>query len=151
MTHQKGSWKTGLHQHGNSRSFGLSLTSCPPHHRNTDGHIHTLTHTHTWTDTKENENLLCATTWMGLSGIFISEISQIREKERQILCNIYMWILKIQQTTDCKWPRLAHEPPGVSSGGMGQWWPTAVLGALIAAVQARDLLKEVPLSSLLIV
>ena len=87
---------------------------------------------------------------MGLSEIFISEISQIREKERHILCNIYMWNLKIQQTMECKWPRLAHEAPGVSSGGMGQWWPAAVLGALIAAVRARALLKEVTITSTIV-
>ena len=41
------------------------------------------------------------------------------------------------------WPRLARECPGVSSGGMGQWWPAAGLGALSVAVCAQDILKEV--------
>ena len=40
------------------------------------------------------------------------------------------------------WPRLAREWPGVSSGGVGQWWP-ARLGALSVAVHTWDLLKEV--------
>ena len=39
------------------------------------------------------------------------------------------------------WPRLAHECPGVSGIGMGQWWPATGLGELSAAVSA--LLKEV--------
>ena len=41
------------------------------------------------------------------------------------------------------WPRLAHECPEVSSGGMGGWWPAAGLWALSVAVRAWDLLKEV--------
>ena len=40
-------------------------------------------------------------------------------------------------------PRLAQERPGISSGGVGQWWPTAGLGALSVAVHPWDLLKEV--------
>ena len=32
--------------------------------------------------------------------------------------------------------------PEVSSGGVGQWWPAAGLGALSVAVHAWDLLKE---------
>ena len=32
------------------------------------------------------------------------------------------------------WPRLACECPGVSSRGVGQWWPAAELGALSACV-----------------
>ena len=35
------------------------------------------------------------------------------------------------------------ECPGVSGGGMGQWWPAAGLGAPSVAVHAWDLLKEV--------
>ena len=35
------------------------------------------------------------------------------------------------------------ECPGVSSGGMGWWWPAAGSGALSSAVRAGDLLKEV--------
>ena len=41
------------------------------------------------------------------------------------------------------WPRLAQECLGVSSGGMGRWWPAAGLGALSVAVHAWDLLKEI--------
>ena len=41
-------------------------------------------------------------------------------------------------------PRLACEHPGVSSRGVGQWWPAEGLGALSVAVHAWDLLKEVP-------
>ena len=41
------------------------------------------------------------------------------------------------------WPRNAHECPGVSGRGVGQWWPAAGLGALRSAVHASDLLKEV--------
>ena len=41
------------------------------------------------------------------------------------------------------WPRLAHECPGVSSGGLGQQWPAAGSGAPSEAVRAWDLLKEV--------
>ena len=33
--------------------------------------------------------------------------------------------------------------PGVSSEGMGQWWPDAGLGAWTVAVHAWDLLREV--------
>ena len=45
-------------------------------------------------------------------------------------------------TGDCC--RLACEYPGVSSRGVGQWWPAAELGALSVAVDhAWDLLKEV--------
>ena len=40
------------------------------------------------------------------------------------------------------WPRLGWECPGVSSGGVGQWWPAAGLGALSVAVHAWDLLRE---------
>ena len=40
-------------------------------------------------------------------------------------------------------PRMACECPGVSSGGVGGWWPAAVLGALSVAVHAWDLLQEV--------
>ena len=39
--------------------------------------------------------------------------------------------------------RLARECPGVSGGGVGQWWPAAGWGALSVAVPAWDLLKEV--------
>ena len=35
------------------------------------------------------------------------------------------------------------ECPGVSSGGMGQWWPASGLEALSVAVPAWDLMKEV--------
>ena len=35
------------------------------------------------------------------------------------------------------------ECPGVSSGGMGQWWPASGLEALSVAVYAWDLLKEI--------
>ena len=45
-------------------------------------------------------------------------------------------------------PKLACERPGVSSGGMGQFWPAAVLRALSAPVCAWDLSKEAILSSL---
>ena len=39
---------------------------------------------------------------MDLRGIFLSKISQIRERERQVLCNIIcMWNLKMQQTSEC--------------------------------------------------
>ena len=41
------------------------------------------------------------------------------------------------------WPRLACECPGISSRGVGRWWPAAGLGALSIAVHAWDLLKEV--------
>ena len=41
------------------------------------------------------------------------------------------------------WPRLAWQCPGVSSRGVGWWWPAAGLGALSVAVHAWDLLKEV--------
>ena len=41
------------------------------------------------------------------------------------------------------WLRLAPECPGVSSGGVGQGWPAAGLGAVSVAVHAWDLLKEV--------
>ena len=41
------------------------------------------------------------------------------------------------------WPRLACECPGVSGGGMGQWWPASGLGALSVMVHAWNLLKEV--------
>ena len=44
-------------------------------------------------------------------------------------------------TGDC--PGLACGCPGVSGGGMGQWWPAAGLGALSVAVHAWDLLREV--------
>ena len=37
---------------------------------------------------------------------------------------------------------------GISSRGVGQWWPAAGSGLLSVAVYAWDLLKEVPLSSL---
>ena len=40
-------------------------------------------------------------------------------------------------------PRLARECPGVTGGGVGQWWPAAGWGALSVAVPAWDLLKEV--------
>ena len=43
-------------------------------------------------------------------------------------------------TRDCLRP--ACECPGVSSRGMGRWWPAAGLGALSVAVHAWDLLKE---------
>ena len=42
--------------------------------------------------------------------------------------------------------RLACECPGVSSRGVGRWWPAAGLGALSAAVHAWDLLKEVAIN-----
>ena len=44
-------------------------------------------------------------------------------------------------TGDC--PRLAYGCPGVSGGGVGQWWPAAGFGPLSVAVYAWDLLKEV--------
>ena len=44
-------------------------------------------------------------------------------------------------TRDC--PKIGHECPGVSGGGMGRQWTAAGLGALSAAVPAWDLLKEV--------
>ena len=44
-------------------------------------------------------------------------------------------------TGDC--PELACGCLGVSGGGVGRWWPAAGLGALIVAVHARDLLREV--------
>ena len=40
-------------------------------------------------------------------------------------------------------PRSVWECPGVSSGGVGWWWPTTVLGAVSVAVHTWDLLKEV--------
>ena len=40
-------------------------------------------------------------------------------------------------------PRLVWECPGVSSRGVGWWWPAAGLGALSVAVHAWGLLKEV--------
>ena len=40
------------------------------------------------------------------------------------------------------WPGLARKCPGVSSEGLGQWWPGAGLGAVSLAVRAWDLLKE---------
>ena len=39
-------------------------------------------------------------------------------------------------------PRLAHECPGVSGGGMGQQWPAAGLGAQSVAVPVWDISKE---------
>ena len=39
--------------------------------------------------------------------------------------------------------RFASECPGISSRGMGWWWPAAGLGALNVAVHAWNLLKEV--------
>ena len=45
-------------------------------------------------------------------------------------------------------PRLARECPGVSSTGVGQWWPAAGLGALSVAVHAWDLLKEATIISI---
>ena len=45
------------------------------------------------------------------------------------------------QETD---PDLPVKCPGVSGGGLGQWWPAAGLGALSAAVCAGDILKAVP-------
>ena len=44
------------------------------------------------------------------------------------------------------WPRLAHECPGVSSRGVGQWWPAAGLGAPSAEVCEWDLLREVTIT-----
>ena len=44
-------------------------------------------------------------------------------------------------TGDCL--RLACGCPGVSSEGVGQWWPAAELGAQTVAVHAWDLLREV--------
>ena len=41
------------------------------------------------------------------------------------------------------WCRPAHECPGVSGRGMGQWWPAVGLGALSTEVHAWDLLTEV--------
>ena len=41
------------------------------------------------------------------------------------------------------WPRLAHQCPGVSSGGVGQRGPDAGVWVLSAAGPAWDLLKEV--------
>ena len=44
-------------------------------------------------------------------------------------------------TRDC--PRLAHEYPEVSGGGVGQQWPATGSGALSAAVCSWGLLEEV--------
>ena len=33
-------------------------------------------------------------------------------------------------------PRFACECPGISGGGVGRWWPAAVLGAMSVAVPA---------------
>ena len=41
------------------------------------------------------------------------------------------------------WTRLAHECPGVSSRGVGWWWPAAGLRALSVELCVGDLLKEV--------
>ena len=41
------------------------------------------------------------------------------------------------------WPRLSCVCPGVSSGGVGRWWPAAGWRVLSVAVHAWDLLKEV--------
>ena len=41
------------------------------------------------------------------------------------------------------WPRLAHQCPGVSGGGVGQPGPATGVGVLSANVPAWDLLKEV--------
>ena len=41
------------------------------------------------------------------------------------------------------WPRLACEWSGVSSRGVGQWWPASGFGEWSVAVHAWDLLKEV--------
>ena len=48
-----------------------------------------------------------------------------------------------QQCPTRHWPRLACECTGVSSKGVGRWWPAARLGALNGAVQSCDLLKEI--------
>ena len=45
-------------------------------------------------------------------------------------------------------PRLARECPGVSGGGVGWWCPVVGSGALIVAVPAWDLMKEVTIVSL---
>ena len=44
-------------------------------------------------------------------------------------------------TGDCPW--LACGCPGVSSKGMGWWWPVAGLGAQPVAVHEQDILREV--------
>ena len=44
-------------------------------------------------------------------------------------------------TGDC--PGLTCRCPGVSGGGVGQWWPAAGLEVLSVAVHAWDLLREV--------
>ena len=44
-------------------------------------------------------------------------------------------------TRDC--PGLGCQCPGISSGGLGQWWPAAGMGALSVAIHAQDLLREV--------
>ena len=41
------------------------------------------------------------------------------------------------------YPGLACGCPGVSSEGVGQWWPAAGLGARTVVVHAWDLLREV--------
>ena len=56
-------------------------------------YIHTCMHTHAhrmgyYSVTKKNEKLLFATLWMDFWGNVLSKISQIRKRERQILCNI---------------------------------------------------------------
>ena len=45
-------------------------------------------------------------------------------------------------TRNC--PTFACECPGVSGGGVGQWWPAVGSGALSVAAHAQDFLKEVP-------
>ena len=45
----------------------------------------------------------------------------------------------IPPETDPEFPVSVQE----SGGGVGQWWPTAGLGALSEAVPEQDLLKEV--------
>ena len=55
----------------------------------------------------------------------------------------YICIYKLIWGETRDWPRLACECPGVSSGGVAWWWPSAGLGVLSIAVCAWDLLKEV--------
>ena len=58
----------------------------------------------------------------------------------------YICIYKLIWGETRDWPRLACECPGVSSGGVAWWWPSAGLGVLSIAVCAWDLLKEVTIT-----
>ena len=67
----------------------------------------------------------------------LTSMESVMPSHHLIFCNH----LILSPTRD--WPRLACECPGVSSGGVGWWWPAAGLGALSVAIHAWDLLKEV--------